>query len=174
MKEHKHKLEEQPIENKVWTNWIPLAIVIAYIFILTYITTGLTNWSWHNFLSYSMGYFFIVFSMFKMINLKGFAEGYSQYDLISKKWYGWGYIYPFIELSLGILYLGLVNETWLHVMTIIVSVIVVISVSIELKKHGKFYCACLGTVLKVPLTKVSLIEYLTMAIMAFVMLLANF
>lgn len=170
MKEHKHKLEEHPIVTKPWTNWVPLITVFGYIFLLTFITMGLTNWSLHNFFSYSMGYFFIVFSMFKMINLKGFAEGYSQYDLISKKWYGWGYIYPFIELSLGILYLGLVNETWLHVMTIIISAIVVISVSIELKKHGKFYCACLGTVLKVPLTKVSLAEYLVMSTMALYML----
>lgn len=121
-----------------------------------------------------MGFFFIVFSLFKMINIKGFAEGYSQYDLISKKWYGWGYIYPFVELALGILYIGLVNDAWLHIATIVVSALVVISVTIELKKHGNFYCACLGTVLKVPLTKVSLAEYLLMTIMASLMLANSF
>jgi len=169
---HNHKVEEQLPIAKPWTNWIPLMIVFGYIFLLTFVTMSLSVWSLQSFLSFSMGYFFVVFSMFKMINLKGFAEGYSQYDLISKKWYGWGYIYPFIELCIGILYLGLVNETWLHVTTIIASAIVVIGVSIELKKHGKFYCACLGTVLKVPLTKVSLAEYLVMAGMALYMLVS--
>lgn len=120
-----------------------------------------------------MGLFFVIFSLFKMINIKGFAEGYSQYDLISKRWYGWGYLFPFIELSLGILYLGLVSSIWLNIATIVISMIVVVGVAIELKKHGNFYCACLGTVLKVPLTKVSLVEYLLMAIMAVVMILIN-
>lgn len=151
--------------------WIPLAVVFAYIFALTFVFTNYIGWTLHAFMSISMGMFFVVFSMFKMINLKGFAEGYNQYDLVAKKWYTWGYIYPFVELALGLMYLGLVESVWLHSVTIAVSLLVVLSVAIELKKHGKFYCACLGTVLKVPLTKVSLAEYLVMAVMALVMLL---
>lgn len=156
-----------------WTDWIPLGVLIAYIIGLSLILMSLTTWSWYHFLSYSMGFFFIMFSLFKMINIKGFAEGYSQYDLISKKLYSWGYVYPFVELALGILYIGLVNDAWLHIATIIISILVVISVAIELKKHGNFYCACLGTVLKVPLTKVSLAEYLVMAVMATIMLIGS-
>jgi hypothetical protein len=118
-----------------------------------------------------MGYFFVIFSLFKLINLSGFAKGYHEYDIISKRWYSWGYIAPFVELLLGTLYLLKVDNPILHLTTIIFSIIIVTGVGIKLAKKETFICACLGTVLKVPLTKVSLVEYLFMALMALPMLL---
>ena len=47
----------------------------------------------------------MVFHFFKLLNLKGFAESYSMYDVIAKKWSSWGYVYAFIELALGIAFL---------------------------------------------------------------------
>jgi hypothetical protein len=41
-----------------------------------------------------------------------------------------------------------------------------IGVAIKIAKHEQFQCACLGTFLKVPLTKVTLIEDFGMAAMA--------
>jgi hypothetical protein len=96
--------------------------------------------------------------------------GYHEYDVISKRWYTWGYIYPFIELIVGGLYLLRVDSLLLHSATILLSVIVCIGVGIKLAKHETFQCACLGTVLKVPLTKVSLVEYAAMGAMALLML----
>lgn len=154
-----------------WTDWLPLITIICYILGLTLITAKLTSFSVTNLLSYSMGFFFIIFSMFKLINLPGFATGYHEYDIISKRWYSWGYVYPFIELILGGLYLLRVDNPILHIVTILLSVVVCIGVGIKLAKREMFQCACLGTVLKVPLTKVSLVEYAVMAMMAFVMLI---
>lgn len=149
-----------------WKNWLPLIIVIIYIFGLTIITGVITEFNLKNLMQYNMGYFFIIFSLFKLIDLSGFATGYHHYDLISKIWYDWGYLVPFIELFMGILYLLRINNAFLLLATIIFSLTVVLSVSLKLAKKEKFSCACLGTVLKVPLTKISLIEYLFMAIMA--------
>lgn len=44
--------------------------------------------------------FFLVFAGFKLVDLKGFAQGYFTYDLLARKWFAYGYIYPFIELGL--------------------------------------------------------------------------
>lgn len=153
-----------------WTDWLPLIVVIAYILGLTFITISHTEFTMFNLLSYGMGYFFVIFSLFKLINLPGFAMGYNEYDIISKRWYNWGYVAPFIELLLGVLYLLRVDNPLLHLTTIVFSIIIVIGVGIKLAKKEVFTCACLGTVLKVPLTKVSLIEYLIMASMAVPML----
>jgi len=153
-----------------WTDWLPLAVVIGYIFGLALVLAKLTEFSIFNLLAYSMGFFFVFFSLFKLINLSGFAMGYNEYDIISKRWYGWGYVYPFIELGLGVLYLLTVDNPFLHIFTIIMSVVICIGVGIKLAKHETFQCACLGTVLKVPLTKVSLIEYAIMGSMAVYML----
>lgn len=154
-----------------WTDWLPLLTVISYIVGLTLVVAKLTSFSTVNLLSYSMGFFFIVFSMFKIINLPGFAMGYHEYDLISKRWYKWGYVYPFIELLLGGMYLLRVDNPLLHIITIVLSVLVCVGVGMKLAKREVFHCACLGTVLKVPLTKVSLIEYAVMAIMAVMMII---
>ncbi len=105
-----------------------------------------------------------------MIDLPSFAMGYQEYDLIAKRVKAWGYAYPFIELVLGVLYLLVIHSPILHIVTIVMSAIICLSVLIKLSKHEKFQCLCLGTVLKVPLTIVSLIEYAAMGIMAAIML----
>ncbi|CAM6000172.1 unnamed protein product [Sphagnum balticum] len=48
-----------------------------------------------------MAGFFLVFSFFKLLNLKTFADGYAKYDLLAMRWKPYGFIYPFCELALG-------------------------------------------------------------------------
>jgi hypothetical protein len=49
-----------------------------------------------------MSGFFLVFSFFKMLDINGFADSYSMYDIVAKKLKAWGYIYVFVELALGL------------------------------------------------------------------------
>jgi len=168
--EHSNHMEHSSDVKQSWTDWIPLVVVIAFIIISTVTVAYLTAFTLYNLLSYSMGFFFIYFSLFKMINLAGFAEGYHEYDLIAQKQKWWGFVYPFIELLLGVLYLAAINQPALHIVTIILTAVNCLGVGIKLAKKEKFHCACLGTVLKVPLTKVSLVEYASMGVMAFIML----
>lgn len=49
-----------------------------------------------------------------------------------------------------------------------------LGVAISLLQKRKFQCACLGTMIKVPLTQVTLIEDFGMAAMALLMLLKFF
>ena len=53
---------------------------------------------------------------------------------------------------------------------IVVMIFSGIGVAIKLARREKFQCACLGTFLKVPLTKVTLIEDFGMALLAIIML----
>jgi hypothetical protein len=99
-----------------------------------------------------------------------FAMGYREYDLIAKYVPAWGYVYPFIELALGGLYLAGINQPWLNWLTLILSAVVVLSVGLKLAKHETIMCVCLGNILKVPLTYVSLAEYAVMGAMAVWML----
>lgn len=153
-----------------WTDWLPLIVVFAFIAGSTAVVSNLVGWSLYNVLSVSMGFIFIYFALFKLINLPGFAMGYQEYDLIAKRSKSWAYAYPFIEVLLGALYLGLVDNVWLHLFTIVLTVVNCLGIAIKLAKREVFQCACLGTVLKVPLTKVSLVENAAMGLMAGVML----
>lgn len=152
-------------------DYIPLIITLIFIGIASGTYIAVTSNTLQNWMMASMGYFFLFFALFKFIDLPGFKEGFSHYDILAQRLPVWGYIYPFAELALGILYLLNVQNPLLHWATLIVTALNVVSVTIKLMRKEKFMCACLGTVLKVPLTTVTLIEYGIMGVMAAWMLL---
>jgi hypothetical protein len=170
MKHTHHQPVTHIRETRTWTDWIPLVVVFSYIAVLTVVTSVIGMSTPYAITSYIMGYFFILFSLFKLLDLPAFVAGYQEYDVIAKKRRQWGYIYPFIELAIGIFYVLVINSIVLHIMTILLSLIACISVLIKLAKRETFQCVCLGTVFKLPLTIVSLIEYAAMGIMAALML----
>ncbi|MHB1221225.1 MAG: MauE/DoxX family redox-associated membrane protein [Gammaproteobacteria bacterium] len=163
---------DQP-PNDVDTNQAGLSAYSPIFLIAAYIigVASLNNFhsqgiNWQGWMSQFMAGFFLVFSAFKFLNIRGFAEGYSTYDLLAQRYYSYGYIYPFLELSLGILYL----TQWLPTATQLATVIIMgfssLGVINSLLKKQKFQCACLGTILKIPLSSITLIEDLTMVILA--------
>lgn len=121
-----------------------------------------------------MGLFFVIFSMFKLINIEGFQKGFSMYDILAKKYKAYGYIYPFIELALGLAYLSNTQPIMINLITFIVMTISSIGVIKSIKSGLNFKCACLGTILNVPLSTVSIIENVGMCLMSTYMLLKEF
>src|SRR6266850_8383402 len=95
--------------------------------------------------------FFLVFSGFKIMDLRGFAEGYSTYDLLAQKWSSYGYIYPFAELAFGLLMIAGFHPNWLLWTEFALMTFSGTGVTIKLARGEEFQCACLGTFLKVPL-----------------------
>src|SRR5688572_3082930 len=95
----------------------PLIIIISLIFFVSLVTS---RFQVELFMRYFMAGFFLIFSGFKLLDIKGFADGYSTYDLLARKFYGYGFIYPFIELFFGIAYLYGPTPSWLNLLTFIV------------------------------------------------------
>lgn len=154
----------------------PLLIIIGLIALAT-LTLSINDarmghFSFSEAMRYFMAGFFLVFAGFKLLDLKGFAEGYATYDLLAKRVHGYGYVYPFIELGLGLAYLVHLAPFWINIIALIIMTFSGVGVALKLKRGEKFQCACLGTFLKVPLTKVTLIEDFGMALMALAMLLS--
>ena len=118
-----------------------------------------------------MAGFFLVFAGFKLLDLRGFAEGYATYDLLAQKVPGYGYVYPFIELLFGLLMVAGYDGAPLLVTEIVVMAFSGAGVVIKLARREPFTCACLGTFLKVPLTKVTLVEDFGMVALAAVLLI---
>lgn len=159
----------------VTDSYTPLIVIILLITVATVALT-IRDFQYgalalRHVLMYFMAGFFLVFAGFKLIDLKGFAEGYSTYDLLAQKWYGYGYLYPFIELSFGLAMLVGYETRALFVAELIVMAFSGIGVMIKIARKERFQCACLGTFLKVPLTNVTLIEDFGMAALALTMLL---
>ncbi|MEM0994165.1 MAG: MauE/DoxX family redox-associated membrane protein, partial [Bacteroidota bacterium] len=117
-----------------------------------------------------MAGFFIVFAFFKLLNVEGFANSYQMYDIIAARWRAWGYIYPFVELGLGILYLINVAPTFTNWATILVLGVSSIGVIKSNLDRRAIKCACLGDVFNLPMSTVTIVEDLTMVAMAVAML----
>lgn len=170
-----HVSKDLGLGKTTWKSYLPLIVIINLI-LLTAITISLRDGEANTFtlsklISYFMAGFFIVFSGFKLMDLKGFAQGYFTYDLLAQRWFDYGYIYPFIESFFG---LAMILNFQLQLVLGIEFIVMAFSglgVAMKLAKKEKFQCACLGTFLKVPLTKVTLIEDFGMAILAALLLI---
>jgi hypothetical protein len=105
-----------------------------------------------------MGGFFIAFSFFKMLDLRGFADAYRSYDLVAKAWPGYGYVYPFIELALGLAYLSAWQPFGVNLATAVIMGISLVGVIKAVTSKQTIRCACLGTVFNLPMSTVTIIE----------------
>lgn len=158
------------------TSWLktykPLLLVIGFILIVSTAASFRNGaFDWMPWMNYFMAGFFIAFSFFKFLDLKGFADSYSTYDLLALRWRTYGFFYPFIELGLGIAYL----LHWEPIITNSVTAIVMgfssLGVVNSLLKKRTIQCACLGTVFNLPMSNVTLIEDAVMFFMAIGMLI---
>ena len=145
----------------------PLWLIIAYIAG----TVGLIALASGNFAPTAladnfMAGFFLVFSFFKLLDLRGFASAYGEYDLIAKAAPAWSYAYPFVELALGVAYLLRIAPTATNSVTLALMLVGAAGVLRALLDKRKIRCACLGAALNLPMTTVTLVEDLSMAAMA--------
>lgn len=146
--------------------YIKFAGVMILILLLATLHSRIVGSSLMQFLESFMGVFFIVFASFKLARLKEFAYGFQSYDLIAKKSLVYAYIYPFMQLVLGLFYILGFGTTSLDVLVIVISLVSGAGVLNSLSKKQKVHCVCLGNVIKLPLSTISFVEDFGMAIMA--------
>lgn len=149
----------------------PLILIVSYIAGAVAIIALATG---HRSLEVSMRHFmagfFLVFSFFKLLDLRGFADAYRTYDVLARALPVWALAYPFIELMIGIAYL--LNAAPVITNAVALGLMLLGSVGVlkALLKKQAISCACLGTALNLPMTTVTLVEDLGMAAMAALML----
>ena len=148
----------------------PLLIIFLYI-IITTIFLHYENWSWDEAMLDFMGIFYIVFSFFKILDLKGFPESFRMYDPIAKVFPIYGWIYPFFETILGLMFLIRFEIKTALIFTIIFLGVTTVGVTKTLLERKKIQCACLGTTLKLPMTEATFIENAIMILMALFILI---
>ncbi len=157
---HNMKAEEA----KSWlATYKPILLIGGFIAGVSILTA---NGNLHSGMNAFMAGFFLVFSFFKLLNLKGFATSYAMYDLLALKVPAYGFIYPFIELALGIAFLTGFNPIFANWATVIIMGFSSIGVIQSVFNKKKIQCACLGAVFNLPMSTVTIIEDLLMVAMA--------
>jgi copper chaperone CopZ len=154
---HHNEITEQ---TKSWVEtYKPILLIFGYILTVS-LLAQINN---HHFdeslwMRHFMAGFFLVFSFFKMLNLKGFAESYVMYDVLAKKIPVWAYVYAFVELGLGIAFLIDFDPLITNAITFLVMGISIVGVLQSVLNKRKIQCACLGAVFNLPMSTVTIIE----------------
>jgi hypothetical protein len=149
----------------------PLLLVFAYLIglvALAEFTAG--RFDWMRAMANFMGGFFVAFSFFKLLNLRGFVDAYQTYDVVARRVRAYGHAYPFVELALGVAYLVRYAPVVTSLVTLVVMLVSIVGVTQALLQGRRIRCACLGAVFNLPMTKVTFLEDALMAGMALVML----
>jgi copper chaperone CopZ len=145
--------------SKGWiATYYPLLLVIGLIAIAAF---AAQNW-----MIAFMGGFFAVFGAFKLLDIPAFANAYARYDVIAKIFKPWGYVYPVVETALGLAFLFHFQTPIMLWVAFALSVIGAIGVIQANLSKQTIECACLGTVFQLPMSVVTIIENVGMAVMA--------
>lgn len=160
-------------QTKSWLEtYKPILLIFGYItsvsLLIQFNNDSFNLMQWMN---HFMAGFFLIFSFFKMLNLKGFAESYVMYDVLAKRLPVWAYLYAFIELGLGLAFLSNFQPILTNWLTLIVMTISIIGVLQSVLNKKKIQCACLGAVFNLPMSTVTIIEDALMILMSGAMLL---
>ncbi|MEM1236036.1 MAG: MauE/DoxX family redox-associated membrane protein [Pseudomonadota bacterium] len=121
-----------------------------------------------------MGVFLIIFALLKIFDLKGFRRGFKMYDLLARRVPDYALVYPFIELGLGLAYLSGFAPELTQWVTVAVFSFGTLGVLSALRQGLDIDCPCMGSILSVPLSTVTLTEDLSMVAMAALMLAGFF
>ena len=156
-----HSMAEVAAEDtRTWIEtYKPIVLIFSYITGATLLVQlGNHHFMFMQWMQHFMAGFFLVFSFFKMLNLKGFVESYAMYDVVAKRIPAWGYLYAFIELGLGVAYLTGVAPFAVNIVTLVVMSVSIIGVLQTVLNKQKIQCACLGAVFNLPMSTVTIIE----------------
>ena len=121
----------------------------------------------------TMGTIFLVLGLLKLTDLRSFSKIFAKYDIVAKRVPVYGYLYPFLEILIGLSlfvkeYRVTAYKTIIVLMTIGLLGIFKIMVS---KKGSTLRCGCMGSLLHVPLSYVTIRENLVMIAMSSSLLL---
>ncbi len=153
------------------TTYKPILLIFAYISAISIIVAYSANeFRTMEAMRVFMAGFFLTFSFFKILDLKGFAESYAMYDVVAKKWSGWGYVYAFIELGLGIAFAMNFQPLATNIITVVVMGVSIIGVLQSVMNKRAIKCACLGAVFNLPMSTVTIIEDALMIGMSTIMI----
>jgi hypothetical protein len=149
------------------TDYWPLIVLVSGSALAAWaLCEGFTGLEARPYMHAYMGTFLFVFALLKLFNLSGFQDGFSMYDLLAGRVTAYGYVYPFLELILALTYLAYIDSPVVYWATIGLFGFGAIGVVNALRTGLDINCPCMGSVLNVPLSTVTLTEDLGMVAMA--------
>ncbi len=160
-------LQEYQSENSIEsTGWSRVEVMVSVTLIVVAVAVSLTGY-----MLPFMGFVFVILAITKLIDIPGFVERFVQYDVVASRVKVYGYVYPFIELALATAFLLQSFVIEAAVVTAVVMGVGAVGVGMNVFSSNQKKCACLGARIPVPLTRFTLVEDITMALMALIIII---
>lgn len=141
--------------NSILSYW-PIATIYVLAAIISLYTV-----QWHiypDYMSHFMGWVLIFFGLIKLSDVVGFADGFAKYDPLAKQSIVYAQVYPFLEITLGILFILQLLIFPATLITLFIYSASLYGALQSLMKKESLHCVCLGTYFKLPLSTVTIIE----------------
>ncbi len=151
----------------VWSYWPITTIYLVAALISLY---SVQFHAYPDYMSHLMGWVLIFFGVIKLSDVVGFAEGFAMYDPLAKRNIVYAQVYPFLEITLGILFILQVLILPATLITLFIYSASLIGALQSMVKKETLHCVCLGTYFKLPLSTVTIIEAIFMIMMCLWML----
>jgi hypothetical protein len=151
----------------IWSYW-----PIASIYVLAALIS-LYSVEWHpypDYMSHLMGWVLIFFGAIKLSDVVGFADGFAKYDPLAKRSIVYAQVYPFLEITLGALFILQLLILPATLITLFIYSASLYGALQSMMKKESLHCVCLGTYFKLPLSTVTVIEASFMIVMCIWML----
>jgi hypothetical protein len=120
----------------------------------------------HMWMPLFMGLFLLNFAMFKLFDVKGFAQSFAMYDVVAKRSNIYALAYPFIELGLALCFLGHWMPYETNFFTAIIMAVGLVGILSNKLSGKETRCACMGSLIDVPVGSITILENSSMALMA--------
>lgn len=151
----------------IWSYWpiAPIYVVAAVVSIYT-----VQFHMYPDYMSHLMGWVLVFFGVIKLSDVVGFAEGFAKYDPLAKQSIVYGQVYPFLEITLGVLFILQLLILPATLITLFIYSASLYGALQSMMKKETLHCVCLGTYFKLPLSTVTIIEASFMILMCVWML----
>ncbi len=163
-----HMTDKEPQTFDLYT---PLLSTALFSFVLGGLITYFQMITLEMFLMNSMGVFITILGLLKIKDIPKFAIMFKQYDPLARQVSLYANMYPYLETTIGVFILSGLFLVTTQVAVIIMYTCTTIGIIYSLSSGKKLECGCLGGNIKLPLSKVTIFENLTMVLMAVYMLI---
>jgi hypothetical protein len=142
----------------------PISVLAYWPIALIYVIAALISLytvqfhMYPDYMSHLMGWVLVFFGVIKLSDIVGFAEGFAKYDPLAKRSLVYAQVYPFLEITLGVLFILQLLILSATLITLFIYSASLYGALQSMMKKETLHCVCLGTYFKLPLSTVTIIE----------------
>ncbi len=151
-----------------------LGAIFLFLIIAATLMGTLDGFNAHEWIRWFMGGFMILFGSFKLIGIEVFIKVFPLYDLVAKRFKPYTYIYPLLQIFLGMLYIAGLMSVLRDIVTLAMAVSGGLGILKIVSTRGPIKLSYLGNTIKLRFSTVTLLENTIMAVLAFILLITNF